>query len=126
MNNRDCVTFDDNLKRWVPRTGAFAIDADGVSVYVEAVLQADGLGPADVAAAGRGVVAAVVVGDVRRAGLGIVRDPISPAAVPIDPAHALMTFDPSVSRNRRKRDLKRAIEHAQIVWGASQLGPSTT
>lgn len=123
VNNPHCVTYDGNLQRWVPRTGGFAIDDDGVSVYLERVLAANSLGPADVAAAGRGVVAAVVVRNIREAEVGVMRDPIEPVTSPIDPAHALMTFAPAISRNRRKRNLKQAIEHAEIVWGESELGP---
>src|SRR4051794_9022128 len=60
-------------------SGAFALDDDGCSIYLQSVLAAEGLGAADVARDLRkNVVLSVLAGEVRARHLGIQRDPWPP------------------------------------------------
>ena len=109
-------TWDGNLRRWLPSTGGFKIDPDGVSVYRAQVLAAAGLGSADVAGTRKvAAVFEVTAHEARAESLGVVCDP-QPATGPLGAAHALVTF-PVEGLAAKKRRLRRLLGQARIVHG---------
>ena len=97
-------------------TAGFKIDDDGVSLYRSQILQVMGYGPSAVAGDRAGAVpVALMVGHVRSAGVGVRPDPIPVPEEVVDPAHALLTFEPSLSRQRRKQLLREALVHGFVL-----------
>jgi len=69
-------------------------DELALSVYLRSVLTDLSVSPADcIPAGGQHMLAALDVGDLRRLGHGVIRDPVTDARIPnqCDPAHALIT-----------------------------------
>lgn len=114
--NNATASWDGNLRRWLPSTGGFKIDPDGVSVYRAHVLSVAGFGPADVTGTKKtAAVFEVAVHQVRAESLGVVGDP-QPAPDRLGAAHALITF-PVEGPAAKKRRLRRLLGQARIVHG---------
>lgn len=90
-----------------PTSGAFAPDADGVSVYRESRLRAIGMTAADLVKSPQNLVVALGIGEIRSlAQLGVRDDPwpadIVDAEHPRNAAHALITGWAGLSRSERR------------------------
>jgi hypothetical protein len=90
-----------------PTSGAFKPDSDGVSVYREIKLRADGLGAIDLIKEPQNVVVGLAVGEVRSfAQLGVRDDPwpvdIAEPDHPRNGAHALIVGWQGLSNNQRR------------------------
>lgn len=95
-----------------PSTAAFKPDHDGISVYRLSLLEAAGLGPADVCTRPGHLVVGLSVEDVRRLELGVRNDPwptdVEDSTHPRHGAHALITGLerlPTGERKQRQRAL---------------------
>lgn len=82
LDREDMVVHDDNLGRWTPLNSAIRFDPDGMSIYLNSILVGAGAG-ADVVASTRSgsVVFAVLAGEARSVGLGVLHTPTGPDAV---------------------------------------------
>jgi len=97
-------------------TAGFKLDSDGVSLYRSQLLQILGLTPRDVVSdRQQGVPVALMAGHIRAAGCGLNPDPISIPKDAIDPAHALMSFDLTLSRPQQKQQLRKALEKSFVL-----------
>lgn len=120
LNTRDCLVYDENLRRYRPTSVGFKIDPDGMSVYRQSVLADHGLGPDAVAASGRGgLVYSFTAGEVRGESFGVVGDPVVPDVQPVDRAHALVKPDPEWSKGVRKRHLTALACGASLTVGVA-------
>lgn len=113
------IAFDDNLQRWTPLNAAIRFDPDGMSIYLDSVLEASGLGPADVAAQRDGsLVFSVKASEPRSLDLGVLHTPAEPLTDPVAFAHGVIVGDPSWTgaelRQRRNRLRTRFV----LTWGA--------
>lgn len=117
------VTTDVVTGEQRPSSGAFKPDEDGVSVFRQVVLEAAGLGPADVRKAPSNLVASVLTAELRseEMGLDVVPDPwpqdTDDADHPRNAAHALVTGFEGLGKNARRRRQQAlvALASAQIV-----------
>jgi hypothetical protein len=97
-------------------TAGFAVDDDGISLYRAQLLQLLRLAPSDVVGTrNNGVPVGLMAGHVRKAGAGIVPNPIPIPREFVDPAHALVKFDPALSHMERKQVLRHALEGAFLL-----------
>jgi hypothetical protein len=83
--NADWISVDKITGERRPSSAAFKPDEDGVSVYREAILTAERLGPSDLTRTAIDPVVAFTAADVRGVGLDLLADPW-PQDVP-DPKH---------------------------------------
>lgn len=120
LNTVDCLVYDDNQGRYRPTSVGFKIDPDGMSVYRDSILIGLGLDGHAVAASGRGgLVYSFDALDARNESFGLLPDPVMPSVQPVDPAHALMTTDPTWSPGVRKRHLTELIRRSRLSVGVA-------
>lgn len=90
-----------------PTSGAFSPDTDGASVYLDSLVQAEGLEARDIRHAETDSVWTLRVNDVRELALGVLRDPwpndVNDPEHPRYAAHALITGLLGVSKKSRIR-----------------------
>ena len=113
------VDFDGNLQRWTPLNAAIRFDPDGMSVYLDSVLSANGSGPADVAALRDGsVVFSVRAKEPRSLGLGVLHTPAGPPTDPVAFAHGVIGGDqswPDAELRQRRNWLRKRFV---LTWGS--------
>lgn len=121
--NKDTVRWDVEEARWVPTSGGFKVDDDGLSTFIHRRLTEAGQGPANVGASERpATVFTLSVADVSVAGADVHPDP-QPVPEAIGHAHALVTFPVHAER---RRVLGRLCMSARVIWGLETLPPSPT
>jgi hypothetical protein len=110
------LVFDEGTKRLRVRSGAFVMDGDGCSVYLDSMMRAMHLTPYDVAKAPQNVVVSVHVEQVRQVDLGIRRDAWPPDSDghPRDAAHALIVNSSSLSRKASAK-ARRALAALAVI-----------
>lgn len=99
------------------RSGAFSMDADGCSVYLESVLSSDRLGPADLIRAPQNAIISVTAGEVRKVQLGVAPDPwpSDSDGHRRDAAHALIVKSCDIGSTKLKKAFRALARTAEFV-----------
>lgn len=116
--NKHTVRWVPDEARWVPTSGGFKVDDDGLSTFAHRLLTEVGRGPADVGAHEKpATVFTLSVGAVVDAGARARPDP-QPIPETIGHAHVLVTFPDS---SQQRRVLNRLCLCSGAIWGVESL-----
>jgi hypothetical protein len=119
------LSEDPANQRWRLTSAGLIVQHDGISVYLGSVLSIQELTVDDILLDTNGdVVWELTVGELRELRLGIERDPIDEGRR-VDPAHALITFDPGAGRSATKKASRRLAKRMRYVAGDLPRWPPT-
>lgn len=118
LGRGDMIAFDSNLQRWTPLNAAIRFDLDGMSVYLDSVLSASGLGPTDVAAQRVGsIVFSVKASEPRSLDLGVLHTPAESLTDPVAFAHGVIVGDPAWPDAELRQRRNRLRTRFALTWG---------